>query len=247
MEVRVSNYIAFDIETASLNFDTLSPSQQEYLLRGANTDEEKDKKKYEMGLSPFTAQVVCIGLMKIEFDESNVEKITKIALSCDNSLEDGIKRDVQLSTGDKCIITNEKTLLKNFWNQITKHSSHILISFNGRNFDAPFLMLRSALNEIRPSKNLMQGTKFNYPGHIDLIDELTFYAPSQMGATRRFNFDYYTQAFGIKSPKSEGVDGSMVTTMFNEGKIEEISEYCLRDITATWELFKKWKTYLSFG
>ncbi len=242
----MNNYIAFDIETASLDFDSLSASQQDYLLRGANTDEEKEKKKYEMGLSPFTAQVVCIGLMKIDFDESNNEKITKIALSCDNSLEDGIKRDVDLSTGDKCIITNEKTLLKNFWTQISKHSNYTLLSFNGRNFDAPFLMLRSALNEIRPSKNLMAGTKFNYQGHIDLIDELTFYIPSQMGATRRFNFDYYTQAFGIKSPKSEGVDGSMVTPMFRDGKIEEISEYCLRDITATWELFKKWKTYLQF-
>ncbi len=243
----MNNYIAFDIETASLDFESLSHSQQEYILRGATTDEEKEKKKYEMGLSPFTAQVVCIGLMKIDIDKDNNEEINKIALSCDNSISDDEKREISLTTGDKCIITNEKNLLINFWSRITKYNSHILISFNGRNFDAPFLMLRSAIKEIRPSKNLMQGTKFNYPGHIDLIDELTFYNPSQMGATRRFNFDFYTQSFGLKSPKSEGVDGSMVTTMFQEGQIESISEYCLRDINATWELFKKWKQYLSFS
>ncbi|HRP01152.1 MAG TPA: ribonuclease H-like domain-containing protein [Candidatus Kapabacteria bacterium] len=242
----MNNYIAFDIETASLDFETLSHSQQEYLLRGATSEEEIAKKKYEMGLSPFTAQVVCIGLMKIEVDNDKNEVITKLALSCDNAMNDDEKNEIELSHGDRCIITNEKMLLKKFWSILSKNNTHTLLSFNGRNFDAPFLMLRSALKEVRPSKNLMQGTKFNYAGHIDLIDELTYYNGSQTGATRRFNFDYYTQAFGIKSPKSEGVDGSMVSTMFYDGNIAAISDYCLRDITATWELYKKWDMYLRF-
>ena len=107
------------------------------------------------------------------------------------------------------------------------------MTFNGRNFDAPFLMLRSAIYKIRPPYNLMAGTKFSYPSHIDLIDELSYYSMSSYGATRRFNFDFYSQSFGITSPKAQGVDGSKVPDFFASGKIEEISDYCMRDVRAT--------------
>ena len=129
---------------------------------------------------------------------------------------------------------------------MTKYRDSTLISFNGRGFDAPFLMHRSAIHKIRPSRNLMDGTKFNYSRHIDLLDELTFFSPSSSGPTRRFNFDFYARAFGIHSPKSDGVDGSKVSDLFAEGKIVDISEYCLRDVVATWELFVFWNQYLNF-
>lgn len=244
----MSNYLVFDIETCSLDFDSLSTSQQEYLLRGATTEEEIAKKKFEMGLSPLTAKVVCICMLKIDnyIDDNETPSIKVIARGLDENLSDEDKVKIDLENNNEMYLYNEKNLLKNFWDILNKFNNYTLISFNGRNFDAPFLMLRSAIKEVRPTKNLMNGTKYSYSGHIDLIDELTFYNPSQYGATRRFNFDYYTQAFGIKSPKSEGVDGSMVTDLFNNGKIKEIAEYCLRDVNATWELFKKLKKYMFF-
>ncbi|MFW6232764.1 MAG: hypothetical protein ACOC4D_01870 [Bacteroidota bacterium] len=55
-------YLIFDIETSPIDWKSLSESQQEYLLRYAKTDEEIEKKKFEMALSPMTAEVVCIGL-----------------------------------------------------------------------------------------------------------------------------------------------------------------------------------------
>jgi predicted PolB exonuclease-like 3'-5' exonuclease len=82
--------------------------------------------------------------------------------------------------------------------------------------------------------------------HIDLIDELTFYNPTYYGATKRFNFDFYARAFGLDSPKSEGIDGSKVKEYYNEGKVLEIAEYCLRDVSTTWELFLIWNKYLRF-
>ena len=60
------------------------------------------------------------------------------------------------------------------------------------------------------------------------------------------NFDFYTRAFGLKSPKSEDIDGSKVAEYFADGRITEIAEYCLRDVTATWELFLLWQKYLKF-
>lgn len=246
----MQSYIVFDIETVALDWNSLSASQQEYLVRNAKDEDEVKKKKDEMALYPLTSQVVCLGLQFVKLDDENNEiEIKKHAYAVDNSYSFDSKDEITLSTGDNCSIVSETRLISYFWELIDKYKNTTLITFNGRNFDIPFLMLRSAILKIRPSKNLMSGTKFNYfssSNHIDLIDELTFYNPSSYGATKRFNFDFYTRAFGITSPKSEGVDGSKVAELFKEGKITEIAEYCLRDVTATWELFKIWKKYLFF-
>ena len=247
------NYLVFDIETAQLDWDTFSDSQKEYLLRGAHSDEEIDKKKNETGLSALTAQVVCIGLEMFKSnDTGSFESAVRKAFSFDPSKNDDEVEEVTLSTGDICRFSSEKNMLEYFWQIFTKVDNLCLISFNGRNFDAPFLMLRSALLGIKPSRDLMKGTKFNYPLHIDLIDKLTFYMGQQSGATRRYNFDFYAQQFekyghDIHSPKAMDVNGSMVTEMFYDGRYQEIAEYCMRDITSTWQLFMIWKKFLDFG
>jgi len=240
--------IVFDIETTSVGFDNLVPEQQEYIIRSAKTEEEKERKKDEMALAPLTSRVVCIGLQLMEKDENGVwQYIKKISLSLDPDLNDDEDRaEIDLADGSKCLLMSEQKLLQSFWQILSKYSDASLVSFNGRNFDAPFLMLRSALLRTKPSRNLMTGTRYNYPMHVDLIDELTFYNPSQYGATRRYNFDFYARAFGIKSPKSEGVDGSKVGELFAEKKFAEIAEYCLRDVSATWELYQVWEEYLAF-
>ncbi len=256
-------YIVFDIETSSLPFDSFSESQQEYLLRYAKDDEEVERKKAEMGLSPLTAQVVCIGMVRIssEAAASEFKTESRIALCShptnDKPIESGeINLFVQSDKGnfkvyehDETVffLSEEKWVVEKFWSVLSKYRDATLISFNGRNFDAPFLMLRSALLGLRPSRNLMDGTRFNYSRHVDLLDELTFYNGSPYGATRRFNFDFYARAFGLVSPKAEGIDGSKVSEYFRSGKIYSIAKYCMRDVAATFELFKIWNEYLNFG
>ncbi len=248
----MKNYLVFDIETIPEDFDALSESQQEYLLRRAETEEEIQQRKNEMALSPLTARAVCIGMQMVEYSnpaaENPDERFTSktSAFSLNDSLADGEMLQCELADGHISYQYNEKTLLETFWKILNKYPSLHLISFNGRNFDAPFLMLRSAKLGVRPSRNLMSGTKFNYQQHTDLIDELTFYMPTMSGATRRYNFDFFTRAFGITSPKAEGVDGSKVAQYFKDGRINEISEYCLRDVRATWELYLHWERYLKF-
>jgi 3'-5' exonuclease len=238
-------YLVFDIETVPLPWESFSESQQEYILRRAETEEDKAQKLTEMALAPLTAQIVCIGLQLMQStSDGSWEMLKRAAFSVDNSITDGSANPLVLSGGDSCYLSSESKVIEDFWKILRKYDRASLISFNGRNFDCPFLMLRSAIKKIRPTRNLMEGTKFNYKMHIDLLDELTFYSGSTYGATRRFNFDFYTRAFGITSPKSEGIDGSKVSEFFAEGKILEISEYCLRDVKATWDLFLEWRKYL---
>ncbi len=240
-------YLVFDIETVPMPWDDFSESQQEFILRRAGTDEEKEQKLREMALSPMTAKVICIGLQHIlQIDEDEWDTKNCKAFSVDESLGGDEVKNITLESGSECQLSSEKRLLEDFWKILNKYANASLVSFNGRNFDNPFLMLRSALLKIRPSRNIMSGTKFNYNKHIDLIDELSFFNTSQYSAARRFNFDFYTRAFGITSPKSEGIDGSKVAEFFEAGKIADISEYCLRDVRATWDLFLIWRKYLRF-
>ena len=250
----MEKFLAFDIETNAEDFDSLSESQREYILRRAETEEEIEQKKAEMSLAPLTSRVVCIGMKMIELinpdapfgSDERYKEGNLLAYSLDETLEDGDTHEMKLGDGNIAYLSNERTLLTKFWKIFQKYPQITLVSFNGRNFDAPFLMLRSAKLGIRPGRNLMAGTKFNYPYHTDLIDEMTFYMPSQQGATRRYNFDFYTRALGIESPKSIEVNGSKVGEMYAAGRIDQISEYCLRDVRATWDLYLYWEKYLKF-
>ncbi len=243
--------IVFDLETVALPFDSLDESQQEYIVRGTTTEEERERKINEMALSPLTARIVCIGLKVMRKSQENEwetrREIAYVQLAgVQNDIQQETQSEVVLPSGAILKYMDEQSMLIKFWEILDTSKDAELISFNGRGFDAPFLMLRSALYRIRPSRNLMDGTRFNYAKHIDLIDELTYYTPSSTGATKRYNFDFYTRAFGIPSPKADGVHGGMVGELFAEERMQDIAEYCLRDVRATWELYCIWRDYLSF-
>jgi hypothetical protein len=236
-------FISFDIETSAIPYETFSESQREYLIRGAKTDEEKQKKIDEMALYPMTSQVAAICMKIIKYTDKNELTEKNVALMTNPELDDEETSNFQ-ENQTYYYEANETNVIQTFWKTLAKYKSATLISFNGRSFDAPFLMLRSAILNIIPTRNLMNGTKFNYSQHIDLLDELTFYSNTFYGATKRFNFDFYTKAFGLKSPKSEGVDGSKVGELFKNKEYKVIADYCLRDVDATWLLYNRIKDYL---
>ncbi len=224
--------IIFDIETSAYPFESLSESQQEYLLRYAEKvkDEEIKKEKIDdairyLSLYPFTAKVVAIGIYDVDKKKSFVyyenEKEEEWFSEDKNTHYKGL---------------SEKEILESFW-RIVEVADRV-VTFNGRMFDAPFLMLRSAMLKTKPSRNLITN-RYDKTFHIDLLDQFTFY-----GLTRKFNLDFYCNAFGIKSPKSKGVSGMEVKTLYEAGKVKEIAAYCGDDIYATYQLFRIWADFL---
>src|SRR5690606_28007636 len=114
-----------------------------------------------------------------------------------------------------------------------------IISFNGKMFDAPFITLRSAINKIKPVKNLI-GKRFDSSFHVDLLEQFTYF-----GLVRKFNLDFYCHAFGIESPKSKGISGMDVKNLYEAGRIKDVAVYCGEDIYATYQLYKIWDEYLN--
>lgn len=251
--MKLPYYFVFDIETVGLPLEYFDEAQQEYLLRNAQTEEDREKKVREFALSALTAKVVCIGIMIMEWNsEGEAVCIRQGALILDETLPTGKKQKVELADGTFAQASDEHTLLTTFWKMLADYFDHsYLVSFNGKEFDAPFLMLRSAACKVRPSKKIVDMNKSwdKVQKHIDLLKELTFntYGANMSGAARRFNFDFYARAFGITSPKAEGVHGGNVAEFYAEGRIKEIAEYCMRDVRATWELYRYWREYLDFS
>ena len=107
------------------------------------------------------------------------------------------------------------------------------VTFNGRGFDGPFLMLRSAALGVRVSKNLV-GYRYALRPHTDLLDVLTFF-----GVSRKWNLDFACKALGVESPKEQGMDGYSVGPYYRSGRLREIALYCRRDVEATARLFQR--------
>ena len=219
--------IIVDIETIGFDFESYDAKSQEYLMKFAETEEEKEEAKKKLSLFPLTGEIVAIGMLNPDTMRGTV--LFQDKKSKTPKLEEG---DMVYESG------NESEILEKFWEIVKTYDQ--VITFNGRGFDAPYLMLRSAVSKVRVTKNLL-GYRYDYKEHCDLMEQMTFY-----GATRKFNLDFYAKSFGIKSPKNEGIDGSMVGELYEKGKFMDIARYCFRDLVATKELYDYWDRYLRF-
>jgi predicted PolB exonuclease-like 3'-5' exonuclease len=235
-------HLVFDIETSALDLELFDSAQQEYLFREADrltVEEEQARKRAEItqqfNLWPFTAQVVCIGMLNADTGRGQV------LYQADDYAEedDGEKPAVEFVP---CV--DETELLTAFWD-VARHYDSI-VTFNGRGFDVPFLYLRSALMNVPISRKDWLGYRYQVEPHCDLAEQLTFYGVSgKDGAARRFNLDFYCKAFGIPSPKAEGVSGADVNALLAAGEYRTIAEYCLRDVRATVLLQRIWRERLA--
>src|SRR4051794_5092702 len=233
--------LVFDIETSALPIDHFDEAQQEYLFRecGKLADEEaRNTKKTEItrmcSLWPFTAQVVCVAMLNADTSRGQVLY----------TAEDFEETTEEAGPVEFVPCVDEVELLTAFWD-VAKHYETI-VTFNGRGFDVPFVYLRSALLNVPITRKDWLGYRYQTDPHCDLAEQLTFYGVSgRDGAARRFNLDFYCKAFGIESPKAQGVSGMDVSNLLAEGKFREIAEYCLRDVRATVLLYQIWKERLS--
>jgi len=233
--------LVFDIETSALPLESFDDAQLEYLFRDAQklADEaarqaRRAELQQQFNLYPFTAQVVCIAML-------NAETCRGQALF----IAEDFEADAQEGGPVEFVpCMDEVELLTAFWD-VAKHYETV-VTFNGRGFDVPFVYLRSALLSVPISRKDWLGYRYQTDPHCDLAEQLTFYGVSgRDGAARRFNLDFYCKAFGIESPKSQGVTGMDVNRLLADGRYREIAEYCLRDVRATVSLYQIWRERLA--
>ena len=221
--------LVIDIETVGTPWEDHDPYVREYLIKGMNEAEAEEEKR-RGALSPFTGHIVAIGVVNAETQRSCA------LYEVPGQTELIVKRD-----GNRTLISgSEKQILEKFWDYLGKGDR--FISFNGRQFDGPFLMIRSAINGVNPKRDLV-GNRYRFHPNCDLREVLNFNGtlnPRQI----RFNLDLACKAFGIVSSKTDGMDGRAVESLYRAGRYEDIALYCLEDVRATSELYLRLESTL---
>jgi predicted PolB exonuclease-like 3'-5' exonuclease len=141
---------------------------------------------------------------------------------------------------------SEYEMIKNFLNFIDKHNPK-LVSFNGRNFDIPMLMVRAMKYNLscpayfeKDNKMLNKSKWDNYRYrytdifHVDLMDHI-----SEFGAVRGLKLDLLCSMMGI--PGKFDVSGDQVHSLFYDNQLLKIKEYCESDVLNTYWLYLKYE------
>ncbi len=131
---------------------------------------------------------------------------------------------------------DEAALLREFWDLVKPYD--LTITFNGKQFDYPFLKMRSAVNRVVPSVAL-DCRRFSRHPHYDLREVL-----SNFGAWRHGGLDFFCRLFQVPSPK-QGLSGAKVGEAYAQGRLQEIADYGQPDVEATGALYLRVKDALA--
>src|SRR3989338_5710410 len=161
--------LVFDIETIGEEWGALDETTRHLLTRWIDRTVKNAEQLADLqdglGFSPLTGSIVAIGLHDLEQEKGVVYYRRKDASNAD------------LSEGNATLkVRSEKEMLEDFWAGAKAYDT--FVTFNGRGFDVPFLLLRSAILGVQPTRDMMDGRYlYQQKGakHIDLADQLSFY------------------------------------------------------------------------
>lgn len=231
--------LIIDIETIGEDFNALDETTKKELTKYIEAapgtpeyDEEIETVKNGLVFSPLTGEIVAIGVLDAEKDQAVV-----YFQAPGQDLE-------EFSEGNtKYKPMNEKQMLESFWGGAARYDT--FVTWNGRQFDIPYLIIRSAVHGVHVTQDLMQNRYLSSQRfgakHVDVFDQVRFY-----GALRRpGSLHMWCRAFGVESPKEGDVAAGDVGKAFHEGKYEEIAKYNGRDLVATKAIYERWKEFFS--
>jgi DNA polymerase elongation subunit (family B) len=207
--------LVFDIETVPDTDLRKAPSTiAQAVAKWAERGETEEAKV--MSLSPLFGKVVSLALGEGEGPLED-QKITTLIVPPAGREDDEFPPDVRAMS--------EPDLLRAFW-ALAQHAE-VVVTYNGRGFDIPFLITRSLINGI-PARIDLLSRPFDIRPHLDLHQVLTT-GNRRLGPS---SLDVVCWALGIRSPKGE-MDGSMVAPFYAQGDIETIAVYNAGDVAAT--------------
>lgn len=210
------NYLILDIETIP-NVNVDAEAQSAKIEAPANYKDETKIAQYieqkrsevvdsiikQASLSRVYGQIVCIGTI----------------LVTDNKIHKNV-----LSGSEHTILSTLSAIIKEY--------RPMFITYNGADFDIPFINFRSRLlfgEPIIPVENRYSGI------HIDMYQEVAGYRPP--AGVLSHGLKAVSEALGFE--KTDDLDGSWVYAMWQAGKIDEIEKYCLQDCERTYYIAKK--------
>ncbi len=139
---------------------------------------------------------------------------------------------------------DERSIIQRFFDGIDKYTPQ-LVSWNGSGFDLPVLHYRGLIHGVQCARYWDMGEddrefKWNnyisryHTRHIDLMDLLAMY-----GGRANAPLDDLAKLLGF--PGKLGMDGSKVWEAYQQGRLEEIRNYCETDVVNTYLVFTRFQ------
>lgn len=225
--------IVIDIETVPIPLEEMTPWMQEYCMREFSgvpkTTKDPAKRAILMqdpeamaksiksrSVSPYMNKIIAIGMIvgvdsTIDYTTGNRRRMRKMAW---------------------CSL-DERDLLMRFWHVINRDGIDIC-TFNGKAFDIPTILNRTAFHKIKPKRILESALRrgLTYP-HCDLAE---FLAHGAYGTY--LSLEFWSNYYGIRNSKSD-FNGSMVYGAIESGDYERVRRYVLEDCETLLELYKR--------
>ncbi len=129
---------------------------------------------------------------------------------------------------------DEAELLLKFWGKLQEIKPNLIVTFNGYNFDIPFIQIRSQFRCIKPTLNInMNKWKMENSNHLDCMQIL-----SASQAFLNVALDISCKVFKIPVPKPRYY-GDDIYKLYEDGDMEAIKEHCRQDVELTEQLYLK--------
>lgn len=123
----------------------------------------------------------------------------------------------------------EKTILQEFWK--CAEDVDRFVGHNIWGFDLPFIYKRSIINQVKP-RNLNFARYRNMPIYDTMCEwELWNFNTRQ-------SLDSLAKVMDLPTSKDE-MDGSMVWQYYQDGRIDDIAKYCMKDVELTRKIYYK--------
>jgi len=182
-------------------------------------EELKDKKEgyySKAALSPVAGRVVCIVVKEMHLP----------AIGVSQALEPKI---VVFANAD------ERVMLDSFAKYA--EAKQWWVTYNGRNFDFPFLTFRAAHHGI--NLKLPMYYKNTFDGHFDLAQFLfDISLMDNLDSTRKYiKLESWNRYFGLPT---KSMDARDIPKAVAEGRLQEVVDYCIGDVENTAAIFMKY-------
>jgi len=211
--------LVVDIETVpTVDLRKAPPSIAQAVSKTAERREYDEAKV--MALSPFFGQVVSLAVGDGSLEPSAMPVTTFV-------VPPPGRTPPELPPAVVCM--SEKDLLEAFWGLAAL--AETVVTFNGQNFDIPYLVARSVVHGV-PARVDLLGR--NTKNHCDVCAVLTQNGRNLQPAS----LEVVCWALGIESPKGD-MDGARVAPAYAAGELEKIAAYNAADVRATADVYRR--------
>ena len=126
---------------------------------------------------------------------------------------------------------DEVKILKDFW-EVAKEVD-LFVGFNVFSFDLRFIYQRSIVLQVPPSKDLSFARYKNFPIY-DIMCEWV-----KWDYNNHINLNKLAKVLDLPTSKGGDIEGKNVAKAFEEGRIDEICQYCEKDVELTRAVYKR--------